>query len=211
MKKIILLAMVIAASYQFYPEFFQSLWSKVAFDKQGNPLAQIFISGGCKNPCDSAIRFLEKRNLNPEVYNLDDGGESLVLWEGYGSIRTLSVVVLGKEVLSGYDKQQYISKVAMTYGEAALTRAEQSILYNYFYDDGSPRVIVYGASWCPHCKRLKGMLNAENIPFEDVDIEATADGARVISTLQIGGYPVTYVGYERVNGVNFKKIKNLIP
>jgi hypothetical protein len=55
------------------------------------------------------------------------------------------------------------------------------------------------------------MLDAENIPFEDIDVESTADGPLVIRTLQFGGYPVTCVGYERVDGVNLKKIKNHLP
>jgi glutaredoxin len=211
MKKLLLLLIVLGGSYKLFPEFFQSLWVKGAFDEQGNPIVQVFVSDGCKDPCDKAIRFLEKRKLNPEIFNLDDGGESLVLWEGYGSLRTLPVVAMGKEVISGYDKPQYIARVATVYGDEGLTKTEQSILYNHFYDDGSPRVIVYGASWCPHCKRLKGMLDAENIPFEDIDVEATADGPLVIRTLQIGGYPVTYVGYERVDGVNLEKIKNHLP
>ena len=30
---------------------------------------------------------------------------------------------------------------------------------------------VYGAPWCPHCKRVKKFLSAHRIPYRNVDIE----------------------------------------
>jgi thioredoxin reductase (NADPH) len=39
---------------------------------------------------------------------------------------------------------------------------------------------VYGASWCPDCKRAKRFLADQRIPFEWHDIETNPDGIRIV-------------------------------
>ena len=34
-----------------------------------------------------------------------------------------------------------------------------------------PTFTVYGAPWCPHCKRVKRFLAAHRVPFDLVDID----------------------------------------
>jgi thioredoxin reductase (NADPH) len=56
---------------------------------------------------------------------------------------------------------------------------------------------LYGADWCPHCRRAKSYLKEHNIDFEfiDVDIDEDAtrlvekinDGKRIIPTLDLNG------------------------
>ena len=41
-------------------------------------------------------------------------------------------------------------------------------------------VIVYGASWCPDCRRAKKFLGDQRIPYEWHDIEDDPDGVRVV-------------------------------
>ena len=41
-------------------------------------------------------------------------------------------------------------------------------------------VTVYGAPWCPDCKRSKQFLSEQRIPFDWVDIDQSAEGARFV-------------------------------
>jgi len=59
-------------------------------------------------------------------------------------------------------------------------------------DDVTP-LLVYGASWCPDCRRAKQFLNTHRVPYEWVDLEAEPDrvaevearndGKRIIPTI----------------------------
>src|SRR5260370_33372767 len=46
---------------------------------------------------------------------------------------------------------------------------------------------VYGAPWCPDCKRSKKFLAEHRIPHEWIDIDDSADALRFVETLQQGG------------------------
>ncbi len=64
-----------------------------------------------------------------------------------------------------------------------------------------PKIIVYGAQWCPDCRRTKDFLDKQKIDFEyvnvDVSLEASAlveqinKGKRIIPTLLIDGKSYT--------------------
>jgi thioredoxin reductase (NADPH) len=45
---------------------------------------------------------------------------------------------------------------------------------------------VYGAAWCPHCKRVKKFLAAHRVPYVYVDIEENPDAIEHIKELQGG-------------------------
>jgi thioredoxin reductase (NADPH) len=46
---------------------------------------------------------------------------------------------------------------------------------------------VYGAPWCPHCRRTKQFLEAQRIDFEYVDIDREPTAVATIEKLQDGG------------------------
>ena len=46
---------------------------------------------------------------------------------------------------------------------------------------------VYGAPWCPDCKRAKKFLAEHRLPYEWFDIDADADSRRLVENLQNGG------------------------
>tara|TARA_B110000977_G_C11019931_1_gene470878 strand:+ start:90 stop:1496 length:1407 start_codon:yes stop_codon:yes gene_type:complete len=62
-------------------------------------------------------------------------------------------------------------------------------------------IIMYGADWCPDCRRAKAFLNENNIPFKLVDVdldkeattkvEAINNGKRIIPTLIINNKSFT--------------------
>src|SRR5579859_1130529 len=46
---------------------------------------------------------------------------------------------------------------------------------------------VYGAPWCPDCKRSKKFLAEHRIPYDWIDIDDDAEGLRFVEALQNGG------------------------
>ncbi|MEN3538480.1 mycoredoxin [Microbispora sp. ZYX-F-249] len=52
---------------------------------------------------------------------------------------------------------------------------------------------VYTTSWCGPCKRLKGQLTREGIPFSEVDIERHPDAAEFVASVNNGNQVVPTV------------------
>jgi thioredoxin reductase (NADPH) len=48
-------------------------------------------------------------------------------------------------------------------------------------------ITVYGAPWCPDCKRSKAFLSAHRVPFGWVDIDDDSKGREFVEKLQNGG------------------------
>jgi thioredoxin reductase (NADPH) len=56
-------------------------------------------------------------------------------------------------------------------------------------------VTLYGAPWCPHCKRVKKFLSAHRVPYEEVDISENPQGIERLKELQNGGQIIPTVVY----------------
>jgi len=54
---------------------------------------------------------------------------------------------------------------------------------------------VFGAPWCPHCKRVKKFLAAHRFPYEYVDIDEHPEAIERIKELQDGGQIIPTVVY----------------
>lgn len=54
---------------------------------------------------------------------------------------------------------------------------------------------VYGAAWCPHCKRLKKFLAAHRVRYAYVDIDAEPEAIERLKELQDGGRIIPTVVY----------------
>ena len=50
-----------------------------------------------------------------------------------------------------------------------------------------PDVTVYGAPWCPDCKRAKQFLSEQRVPFDWLDIDKDKAALHHVETLQHGG------------------------
>jgi len=55
MQKLVVLIVLIGAAYHFKPGLFSFLFSKGAFDADGNPQVLVFTIKGCGDLCDKAI------------------------------------------------------------------------------------------------------------------------------------------------------------
>jgi thioredoxin reductase (NADPH) len=54
---------------------------------------------------------------------------------------------------------------------------------------------VYGAPWCPHCKRVKRFLAAHRVAYDNVDIDEHPDAIDTLKGLQGGGQIIPTVVY----------------
>lgn len=203
MKKIILLCLIIFSGYKGY-QYFTTSHNVGAFAADGTPIAQLFIGSNCGQLCEDMEQVLISRHINYELIDVDSP-------EGkkYG-IHQYPVTRIGKQQIVGSARNLLITTLAETFGESALTPAERMATRNHFDENGKPMVVLYGTQWCGYCKREREYLAEHNIPFYDLDVEATPSVKVAYDTLQGGGYPLIYVGYRRFNGYTEKALLNAI-
>ena len=58
-----------------------------------------------------------------------------------------------------------------------------------------PTITVYGAPWCPHCKRVKKFLAAHRVPYEYLDIEEQPEVIERLKELQGGRQVIPMVDF----------------
>src|SRR6516165_4435496 len=58
-----------------------------------------------------------------------------------------------------------------------------------------PVMTVYGAPWCPHCKRVRKFLAAHRVRYANVDIDADPEAIERLKELQDGGQIIPTVVY----------------
>jgi len=62
-------------------------------------------------------------------------------------------------------------------------------------DVKEPVMTVYGASWCPHCKRVKKFLAAHRVRYANIDIDAQPEAIERLKELQDGKQIIPMVIY----------------
>lgn len=72
------------------------------------------------------------------------------------------------------------------------------------------KVKVYGATWCGYCKRAKAYLQARRTPFEDIDVERSAQGQSEYRALGGRGIPVILVGDQRMDGYRQEALEGML-
>jgi thioredoxin reductase (NADPH) len=60
---------------------------------------------------------------------------------------------------------------------------------------GEPVMTVYGAPWCPHCKRVKKFLSAHRVRYAWVNIDTEPEAIERLKELQDGGQIIPTVVY----------------
>jgi thioredoxin reductase (NADPH) len=59
----------------------------------------------------------------------------------------------------------------------------------------TPILTVYGAPWCPHCKRVKRFFAAHRVPYTQVDIDEHPDAIERLKERQNGGQIIPMVEF----------------
>jgi len=61
-------------------------------------------------------------------------------------------------------------------------------------------VKMLATSWCGYCRKARAYLNSRGIPFEELDVEKSAQGKQEYRALKGRGVPIILVGTQRMNG-----------
>ena len=197
MKKLFLIVISVVAVYYIKPGLF-TFSTDGAFDENGNAAVWVFTIDQCGKPCKKAISILDKRVDYVEFNVSSEKGKMQLL--KIGGSNQFPLIVAGNRRILGDNKMFIVATLAEGIGTHAVTPSERRVLESHFYDDGTPAIVMYGTSWCPGCKKLREYFNNKNIEFIELDAEGSA--RTDFNILMGGGYPLTYIGYRRIIGLN---------
>ena len=213
MRKLLILIVVIGAIWSWQTGRLPFLNSAGAFDEAGNPLVWIFTIKNCGKACVMGRQNLDRRRVKYEeklIDPSDSNDPTVALWKSVGR-GGFPLIIAGNETIKGSGSTAMIvNLLTSNFGDAYLTNAEKSLFKNHFDKNGTPKIVMYGADWCPYCKKLRTELNDNNVEFTEIDVDKSANKSRIVSTLEIDGYPAVWVGYTRVNGTNLKAINKVL-
>lgn len=68
------------------------------------------------------------------------------------------------------------------------------------------KVILYATAWCGYCKKARELMNRNNIPFYEYDIEKSKEGNEQHKSLGGRGIPVLLINGEVIKGYDASRI-----
>lgn len=71
-------------------------------------------------------------------------------------------------------------------------------------------VTLYSTSWCGYCNKTRSFLNANDIPFNEYDVEESKAGRQDFARLGGQGVPVVTVGDEIIHGYQPLALRNAL-
>ncbi len=63
-----------------------------------------------------------------------------------------------------------------------------------------PRIILYTSGGCAHCRRAKAFLEAQKIPFSELDVGRSQKARKALERLGARVLPTIMVGDRRLDG-----------
>lgn len=208
MKKFLLLALLVAAAYKFFPQSFPFMSHAGAFDKSGKPLVVLFVGPQCGAPCDAVQNLLKQRGVAFQEINVV-GADGAPAKNKYG-IQRYPTTLVGKQEILGDDTIRITAALAEAYGMEVLPRMQGLAMANHFDAQGRAKVVMYGTTWCGYCKQQRAFFAAEGVQFDDVNVEASQASELAYRALDGNGYPLTYVGFRRFAGYQEQEILQAI-
>lgn len=202
MKKLLIAAAVLAASYYLYN---QSGSGAGVYTDDGTPRTIFFATDQCGDACNQMRHYL-KRRVEFEEYDAFDGGLGSELYKKYGGVGFLPYVVMGRQRVTGPDRGAVISSVAAEFGLAKVKKNERAALERNFDSSGDARVVMYATDWCGYCEEARRYFRDNGIPYVELDIEKDRSARRDFDALLGSGTPLLYHGYARMSGFNKREI-----
>ncbi len=215
MRKILVLAIVVGGIWQLSQHGLPTTASVAVYDESGDPLVKVISIENCGVSCRMATDELKRRRVAFEEVIIDphdksDDSENFRLWKRAGR-DVFPLVVAGDQLINGSGTPaQMASLLARNFDDKYLTDSERRYFRRHFDTDGSPRVVVYGADWCPHTKKLREQLDDDDVDYVMVDVDKSADKLDMIKSMEIGGYPVAWVGYSRARGSDISHVNRVL-
>lgn len=192
----LIIAAFIFGAYQLYHKGFPGHGG--ALDKNGKAMVVLFVGPGCGEHCDGVRGLLKARGMRFEEIDVT-GPDGAPVPNKYG-VSGYPTTLIGKVQVQGADLPRITAALAEQFGKDALSRSEQMVMDGHFDAGGKAKVVLYGTKWCGYCKAQRELFAAKNIPFDDIDVEASEAAMLAYSALKGSGYPLTYVGYRRFDG-----------
>src|SRR5690606_7279372 len=92
------------------------------------------------------------------------------------------------------------------YGLDVLDEPASHVIDTHFNVDGSPKLVMYGASWCPYCNNAREFFQDTGIAFTELDVEQDPKAKARYQLIKSSGYPLIYVGAKRFEGFDQRGI-----
>ena len=131
--------------------------------------------------CRRTKDFFTKNSVAFEYINVDISREASSLVEGYNN---------GKRIIP-----------TVIVGEQPFSNPQNDVLASLLGINKQGTVVMYGADWCPDCRRAKRFFTDNSIHFRYINVETTAgaseyvmqinNGKRIIPTITINDKPYT--------------------
>lgn len=212
MKKILIIVAIGIAGWQLNDGNIPFLSSAGAYDEAGNPVVWLFTVDGCGKPCETSRNQLQRRRVTFEeklinVNNDDDDDVKFWMRKGRNSFPLIAV---GSEVSVGQSSTGLVNALGLNFGDRYLTHNEKILFKKHFYPDGSPKIVMYGAVWCLFCKKLRTEFIDNEVDFIEIDVDGSAQKEKISRTMEIYGYPSTWVGYTRVEGSTLAAVNKVL-
>ncbi len=212
MKKIIFVLVLMGIIFHFHKgASFGSLFETAgAFNEDGSPKIQLYIQSNCGDPCDDALAHLRYKDIDAEIFDIDKDEGAIENLRSLSTNRALPALVVGSKVFHGFSSKTYNEYMYLAKGESVLGRTGKKVYREHFYEDGSPKVVMYAVSWCGYCKKATQYFNENGIDYVEWDVEDDWDANDRFRYLESSGYPLIYVGTLRVGTFDLVKIQEAL-
>lgn len=71
-------------------------------------------------------------------------------------------------------------------------------------------VKMLATAWCGYCAKARAYMNSRGIPFEELDVEKSAQGKQEYRALKGRGVPIILVGNQRMNGYDQARLEAML-
>jgi len=85
-----------------------------------------------------------------------------------------------------------------------------SSLGNSIAATSTAKVRLYTTTWCGYCKKARAYLQARGTPFQEINVESSAQGQSEFRALGGRGVPVILVGNQRMDGYSEGGLEGLL-
>ncbi|MFT5447366.1 MAG: glutaredoxin [Gammaproteobacteria bacterium] len=198
MKQLMIFAALIGGIYFFNPGI---IYRFLPVDTiEANDEVVVFTYRGCGAPCDNVIHLLQKKNTPFESHDIRASEVSAAKFDDMGGGDNFPVIHIGSKKIVGFHRTPLLHDLAKAYGIDVFDRAQRAAVLTHFNRGGNGELVMYGASWCPYCKKAQDFFTANEIDYHEVDVEKSAQAQRNYLALEGRGYPLIYVGANRFEG-----------